>query len=81
MLDVDSGKSLTLSKLYRIGDLLWRHRAALEEALCARERDLFGIPDTIVFFDLTNTHMTGRPSSALARFGRSKQRRDDCPTS
>ncbi len=79
LLDVDSGKSLTLSKLYRIGDLLWRHRAALEEALCARERDLFGIPDTIVFFDLTNTHMTGRPSSALARFGRSKQRRDDCP--
>ena len=79
LLDVDSGKSLTLSKLYRIGDLLWRHRAVLEEALCARERDLFGIADTIVFFDLTNTYMTGRPSSALARFRRSKQRRNDCP--
>ena len=79
LLEVDTGTSLTRNKLYRTGDLLWRHRAALEEALCARERDLFGIPDTLVFFDLTNTHMTGRPASPLARFSRSKQRRDDCP--
>ncbi len=79
MLKVDRGTSLTLSKRDRIGDLFWRHRAALGEALCARERDLFDIPDTIVFLDLTNTHMTGRPGSPLARFGRSKQRRDACP--
>ena len=79
MLEVDGGKPLTLNKLYRTGDLLWRHRAALEEALYVRERDLFGITDTIVFFDLTNTHMTGRPASPLARFGRSKQKRNDCP--
>ncbi len=79
LLELDRGKALTLDKLHRTGDLLWRHRAALEDALCARERDLFGIPGTIVFFDLTNTRMTGRPHSGLARFGPSKQKRDDCP--
>ena len=33
----------------------------------------------MVFFDLTNVRFTGRPASPLARFGRSKQHRNDCP--
>ena len=33
----------------------------------------------MIFYDLTNTYMTGRPVSDLARFGRFKQKRNDCP--
>ena len=33
----------------------------------------------MIFHDLTNTHMTGRPASELGKFGRSKQKRNDCP--
>ncbi len=36
------------------------------------------IPDTIAFYDLTNVH--GRADGKLPRFGRSKQKRNDCPT-
>ncbi len=35
------------------------------------------IPDTIAFYDLTNVH--GRADGKLPRFGRSKQKRNDCP--
>ena len=33
----------------------------------------------MIFYDLTNTYMTGRPVSDLARFERFKQKRNDCP--
>ncbi len=62
--------------LYRIGDL--RHRAAIQKELFNRERALLDIPDTIAFYDLTNVH--GRADGKLPRFGRSKQKRNDCPT-
>ena len=45
----------------------------------ARQRKLFGTGGAVIFYDLTNTHMTGRPASALAKFVRSKQKRNDCP--
>ncbi len=68
----------SLSRLYRLTDLLWQHRKALENALFQRERDLLQLPDTIVFYDLTNVHYHGRPRDDL-RHGRSKQKRNDCP--
>ena len=64
---------------YRIGDLLWRHRAAIQRELFNRERSLRDIPDTIAFYDLTNVHYHGQTDGELPRFGRSKQKRDDCP--
>ncbi len=79
LLDLDTGKEVTLDKLYRTCDLLYRHRTALEDALHARERTLLDTPGAVVFYDLTNTHMTGRPASELACFGHSKQKRTDCP--
>ena len=36
---------------------------------------LLDLPETIAFYDLTNVHHHGE----LPRFGRSKQKRDDCP--
>lgn len=78
LLGLDSGAPLSLAKLYRIGDLLWHHRQALETALFRRERCLLELPPTIAFYDLTNVHYHGRPRADL-RHGRSKQKRADCP--
>lgn len=72
-------KALRRKTLYRIGDLLWRHRAEIQRELFNRERSLLDIPDTIAFYDLTNVHYHGHTHGELPRFGRSKQKRDDCP--
>lgn len=75
-------KKASLSKLYRITDMLWKHREEIQRGLFEKERELLGLGDTVVFYDLTNVHYTGRPrgeSKELLRFGRSKQKRNDCP--
>ena len=69
----------SLDKLYRLNDLLWKHRVALQRALFERERDLFAVSATVVFYDLTNMHYHGRADGELMCFGRSKQKRNDCP--
>ena len=79
LLRLDIGQALKLDKLYRLSDLPVKHRRAIEDALFARQRKLFGTGGAVIFYDLTNTHMTGRPASELAKFGRSKQKRNDCP--
>ena len=79
LLNLDRGKALSLQKLYRTGDVLWRFRRELQAGLFRRERKLLELPDTIVFYDLTNTWYTGRPDEKLLRFGRSKERRNNCP--
>ena len=40
VLGLNSGPGLSLSKLYRTNDLLWKHREALQEGLFQREREL-----------------------------------------
>ena len=62
LLGLERAKPLSLSKLYRTSDLLWKHREALETALAQRERSLFDTPEAIVFYDLTNVHYHGRPA-------------------
>ena len=79
LLSLDQGPALSLSKLYRTNDLLWRHREVLESGLFRQERQLLGLADTLVFYDLSNAYYTGRAHGALLRFGRSKQKRNDCP--
>ncbi len=69
----------SLDKLYRLNDVLWKHRVALQRALFERERGLFSIPATVVFYDLTNVRYHGRANGELMCFGRSKQKRNDCP--
>ena len=79
LLRLDIGQAIKLDKLYRLSDLLVKHHRAIEDALFARQRKLFGTGGAVIYYDLTNTHMTGRPASELAKFGRSKQKRNDCP--
>ena len=73
-------RDLERKTLYRVGDCLWKRQADIEKHLFRRERDLPNIPATIVCYDLTNTHCTGQQDDqGHRRFGRSKQRRNDCP--
>lgn len=51
----------------------------LEQHLSIRTNELFDIQDKIVLYDLTNTYFEGeKRNSAMAKFGRSKEKRSDC---
>ena len=66
LLCLDTGKGLKLDKLYRLSDVQVKHHRTTEDAVFARQRKLFGTSGAMIFYDLTNTHMTGRPVSKLA---------------
>jgi transposase len=52
----------------------------LESHLSRTTSDLFALEDKIILYDLTNTYFEGAMrDSNLARFGRSKEKRSDCP--
>lgn len=66
--------------VYEIADQLWCHRVHLEAGLRKREEAMFPRSETVVLYDLTNTHLEGRSlGNALAKRGHSKQKRSDCP--
>ena len=66
--------------VYEIADRLWQHRTHLEAGLRERESALYPRGETVVLYDLTNTHFEGRClDNALAKRGHSKQKRSDCP--
>jgi len=71
---------LSNNALYRTSDQLVEHRDEIEKRLAERERDIFHLGEKIILYDLTNTYLTGNArQSHLARRGRSKQKRNDCP--
>ena len=79
LLDVDF-EAMPLMRLYRVSDLLVRHRDAIEDALFGRIENLFGLATTVTLYDLTNSHFEGTAAAnPSARRGRSKQKRSDCP--
>jgi len=70
---------LSLNSLYKVGDLLYEHKAEIESHLRRKENDLFSLDETIILYDLTNTYFEGRSvSNSKAKFGRSKEKRSDC---
>ena len=71
--------TLSDEALYRNLDRLHPQRAAVEQALAARERTLFNLDDTIYLYDLTSTYFEGRcPYNAQAQRGYSRDHRPDC---
>jgi len=79
LIDVDF-TTCSLSRMYRVSDLLLKHRDALERHLFERERDLFNLDCTITLYDLTNTFFEGNAQeNPMAARGRSKEKRSDCP--
>ncbi len=57
---------------------LYELKDDLEKHLSKRTNELFDIEDKIILYDLTNTYFEGEKSnSKLAKFGRSKEKRND----
>ena len=72
--------AITKDDLYRSAHNLYGLHEDLEMWLYNRTRSLFAMDDKILLFDLTNTYFEGRMSdSELCRYGRSKEKRSDCP--
>jgi len=72
-------KHVSLSSLYRTCDRLVAQKEAIEHSLVERERELFGLGEKIILYDLTNTYFEGNPSAQEARRGASKEKRSDRP--
>jgi len=75
----DSLEGIGKDPIYRIADILFSHKEALEKSLYLRQRELKGRAATVFLYDLTNTYFEGVcAKNALAKHGVSKEKRADC---
>ena len=71
---------ITYKQLYAISDLLYEHKSQIDRFLYKRITNMFDIEDKLVIFDISNTYFeTRKADSKLAKYGRSKEKRSDCP--
>jgi transposase len=71
-------EKITKDKLYESALRLYTVKDRLEQHLSNKTNELFDISDKIVLYDLTNTYFEGQyEGSELAKFGRSKEKRND----
>lgn len=76
----DIDEQVSHKQLYHISDLLFEHKAEIDRFLHQRITHMFNLKDTLVIFDLSNTYFeTGKRGSSIAKYGRSKEKRNDCP--
>ena len=79
LLDIDYGVMSSM-RLYRASDALMHHRAAIEESLFSTVQILLELEETVTLYDLTNTYFEGEgAANPKAAYGRSKEKRTDCP--
>lgn len=72
--------SLNHRELYAIADRLYKHQEQIDQFLYRRIRSMFDLQDRLVIFDISNTYFeTSKRASKLAKYGRSKEKRSDCP--
>jgi len=65
--------------LYRNLDKLHPNRFSIESALVERERNLFNLDTTVLFYDLTSTYFEGMAvKNPKAKRGYSRDKRPDC---
>jgi transposase len=65
--------------LYRTSDLLLAQKSEIEKRLREEERDLFCLEEKIILYDLTNTYFEGKSYGEEITYGKSKDKRYDCP--
>ena len=71
-------EKLTKDKLYQSALHLYEVKDRLEKHLSGRTNELFDLEDKIILYDLTNTYFEGeKRNSKLAKYGRSKEKRND----
>lgn len=76
------GAQTTIShkQLYSIADKLYEKRHQIDSALYKHITTLFNLKDKLVIYDISNTYFeTSKRASSLAKYGRSKEKRNDCP--
>lgn len=74
------GQAITHKQLYAVTDTLLAHKEKIDAFLYKRISSLFDLEDKLVIFDISNTYFEGRKvGSNLAKYGRSKEKRNDCP--
>lgn len=65
--------------LYRMAEQLSEHFDDFTNHVYQNTLDIFGLKDTLMIYDLTNTYFEGRKlGSLLAKFAKSKEKRSDC---
>jgi len=70
---------LNEDRLYRNMDRLYGKRAPIEAALCAKEKSLFSLQESILLYDLTSSYFEGLClSNPKAKRGYSRDSRPDC---
>jgi transposase len=73
-------KRITHKQLYTVSDILYKHKSSIDKYLYKQITDMFDIKDKLVIFDLSNTYFeTRKAQSKIAKHGRSKEKRSDCP--
>ncbi len=66
--------------LYRMSDVLFGKKPDIEKLLAQNEKNIMGLEEKILLYDLTNSYLEGSPiNSGIAKRGRSKEKRSDCP--
>jgi transposase len=66
--------------LHHTADRLWEHREVIEAQLSAKTRDLFSLDEKRILYDLTNRYFESpKRESAIGKYGKSKEKRMDCP--
>src|SRR5680860_995196 len=74
------GRPITHKQLYAITDTLLANKERIDAFLYDRIGSLFDLEDRLVIFDISNTYFEGRKAgSKIAKHGRSKEKRSDCP--
>ena len=72
-------EAVTQRKVYSVADRFLREKVKIEKYLCQTTDDLFKPTNRIMLFDLSNFYFEGRKDgSRKAKYGRSKERRNDC---
>jgi len=72
--------SFSQDRIYRVSDMLLKHKAGIEAHLQRREAHLFNLDEKVLLYDLTNTFFEGSGRyNKKAHFGLSKEKRNDCP--
>lgn len=72
--------TLSQDRVYKVSDMLIKHKSDIEAHLQQKESHLFNLEERVLLYDLTNTFFEGSGKyNAKAHFGLSKEKRSDCP--
>lgn len=73
-------EKITHKQLYAVADKLHQNKDRIDQFLYNRVTDMFDLKDNLVIFDISNTYFeTSKRDSKLAKYGRGKEKRNDCP--